>query len=156
MSWHYSKQSCNNVNVQVLPLGLEFWTSQWHHPVRGVRAHVLTIQVHQLSKLPFFHHPIHAVCQWEWTCPRLFISKRLLWIAIRTCPMHTHIGTYTHTNVYGCMDTSNLTHQPLCQDQSCSNFVGRAINNFSIIANGLNRDLNQVWRPLFTRLSDTR
>ena len=152
MRWDYNKQSFNNFNVQVVPLWLESWTSQWHHPIRGVRAHVLTIQVDHLSKVPFFLHPIDAVCQWEWTCPWLFITMWILWIAIRSCPMLTHICT---TSVDRCRDISKLTHQPCSQDQSCSCSVCHTINDFSIIAYTPNRDSNQVSRPLLTRLRNT-
>ena len=67
-----------------------------------------------------------------------------------------HIHTYAHTSVHGYTDMSNSTHQPRSQDQSCSCSVSRAINNFSIVANLLNWDSNQVSRPLLIRLSGTR
>ena len=45
MCWHNNKQSCNNLNLQMVPSVLRWWTSHLLHPVRRVEHHVLTIQV---------------------------------------------------------------------------------------------------------------
>ena len=63
MSRHVKQQSCNNFNVQMVLLSLESRTTQWCHPVRRVRAQVLTIQINQLSKLSLhFEHLLFTVC----------------------------------------------------------------------------------------------
>ena len=68
LSWfrHNKQQSCNNFNVQMVILHLKSWTSQWCHPVRGVTAQVLTIQIVQLSKLPLYcEHQLSTLCSNE-------------------------------------------------------------------------------------------
>ena len=68
-------------NLQMVPLHLESWTSQRHHPVRGVRAHVLTIQVNHWAIFHSFQHQVvYAVFQCCCIAMLHYKPWELLWI----------------------------------------------------------------------------
>ena len=69
------KQSCNSFKSSGGTPHSESWTSKWHNPVRGVRAHVLTIQVYQLRNTFIqFNIKLPMQCSNGLTWPWLFIA----------------------------------------------------------------------------------
>ena len=71
MRWHYN----NDINVQMVLLCLESWTSQWNHQVRGIRYHKPRLfSLEQLSKFPLYIKISCLLCVWMRTKqPWLFL-----------------------------------------------------------------------------------
>ena len=62
------QQSCQLFNLQMVPLRLESWTSQRHHPVRGVKALVLEIWkncIYHEILLELVNFGDYVVFKWE-------------------------------------------------------------------------------------------
>ena len=59
MCWHYNKQELHLFCLQ-------YWTSQWCHLVRGVRAHVFTIQINHWASFHLYWTSVfYAAFKWE-------------------------------------------------------------------------------------------
>ena len=58
----------------MVPLRFESWTSQWHQPVRGVRANVFTLQVNHWANilLRLVILGDDTVCKWERYCHGIY------------------------------------------------------------------------------------
>ena len=79
-------RAATDFNLQMVPLHLESWTSQKQHPVRWVRAHVLTIQVyHRATSIDWTSYM--PVFKWEQAFPWSPIM-RTLWMSLALDQAH--------------------------------------------------------------------
>ena len=86
MCWHYNNRAVNNLNVQMILLRLESWTSQWHHPVRGLGYHVPWR--FSLTSWASFHYistsVVHSMLEWEQSsCDYLLSHANSVWNWLR-------------------------------------------------------------------------
>ena len=98
--WYYNKQSCQNLNVQMVLLHLASWTSRWHHLVRGVGYH--EPWWFSLTSWASFHgistSVVYAVFKWEQSsCEYLLSHVNSLWISFDRCSTHPAITWIENT-----------------------------------------------------------